>query len=66
MHSTMHLDTATGQCVIYITLHTSYGTPHTALYSKALKDLRYKKVFLHENLKTRCSDMKKIQKATKL
>ena len=36
------------------------------LYRKAFQYLRYKKVFLDENPKTRFSDMKKLQKATKI
>ena len=34
--------------------------------SKAFKYPRYKKVFLDENPKTRFSDMKKLQKTTKI
>ena len=36
------------------------------LYSKAFKYPRYKKVFNDENLKARFSDMKKLQKASKI
>ena len=35
-------------------------------YSRAFLYMRYKKVFLNENPKTRFIDMKKLQKATQI